>query len=111
LEKNQTTAESTRRQEGHETISFGMRVSVPPDVLIQELEGESVLLNLESERYFGLDDVGTRMWAVLSKSESLQGAYEALLAEYEVDPDLLRRDLLALVERLVENGLVEVGGA
>jgi hypothetical protein len=33
-----------------------------PEVLVQELEGEAVLLNLASERYFGLDDVGTRIW-------------------------------------------------
>ena len=39
-----------------------MRASIPPDVLLQELQGESVLLNLSSGRYFGLNGVGTRMW-------------------------------------------------
>jgi hypothetical protein len=91
-------------------IPFGMKASVPPDVLIQELQGESVLLNIRTGRYFGLDDVGTRMWAVLTTAESLQAAYDTLLAEYEVDGQRLERDFRTLVGNLVEHGLVEVHG-
>ena len=91
-------------------IPFGMKASVSPDVLIQELQGESVLLNIRTGRYFGLDDVGTRMWAVLTTAESLQAAYDTLLAEYEVDGQRLERDFRTLVGNLVEHGLVEVHG-
>jgi hypothetical protein len=91
-------------------ITFGMRAIVPPDVLIQELQGESVLLNLKSGRYFGLDEVGTRMWAAVTAAESLEAACDVLLGEYDVDADRLHADLRALVEKLVENGLVEVRG-
>jgi hypothetical protein len=92
-------------------ISFRMRASVPADVLVQELQGESVLLNLQSGRYFGLDEIGTRMWAVLTSASSLQAAYDTLLAEYDVEGPRLERDLRALVEKLVDNGLLEVTGA
>jgi hypothetical protein len=85
-----------------------MRVSVPRDVLIQELDGEAVLLNLDGGRYFGLDEVGTHMWKALTTSASIASVYEALLAEYDVDPQALRRDLEELVEKLVEHGLVAV---
>ena len=85
-----------------------MRVVVPADVLVRELDGESVILNLKSERYFGLDEVGTRIWAVLSTSESIQSAYEMLLSEYDVDGEQLRRDMQELVEQMVAHGLVEV---
>jgi tRNA A37 N6-isopentenylltransferase MiaA len=85
-----------------------MRVLVPVDVLIRELDGESVVLNLKSERYFGLDEVGTRIWTALSMSESIQSAYELLLCEYEVDAERLRLDLQNFVEQMVEHGLVEV---
>jgi hypothetical protein len=91
-------------------ITLGMRVSVPADVLVQELQGESVLLNVRSGRYFGLDEVGTRMWSALTTAESLQAACEALLAEYDVDAERLQKDLQALVEKLAEHGLVEVRG-
>ena len=92
-------------------ISFAMRTLVPADVLVQELQGESVLLNVRTGRYFGLDEVGTRMWAVLTTAESLQAACETLVAEYEVDRERLERDVRVLVEKLVEHGLVEVRGA
>ena len=61
------------------SISFAERLVLPEDVLISNVEGESVLLNLNSERYFGLDEVGTRMLSVLTTSNSIQTAYEALL--------------------------------
>ena len=89
-------------------ISFSDRVKVPDEVLISNLQDESVLLNLESERYFGLDPVGTRILSVLTTSDSIEAAYNTLVQEYEVDGQVLRQDLLALVENLVEQGLVQV---
>ncbi len=89
-------------------VSFSERVAIPTDVLIRELDGESVALNLDSERYFGLDEVGTRMVMCLSEADSIQTAYEMLLAEYDVDPDTLRQDLQTLIEDLLAHGLVEI---
>ena len=87
-------------------ISFSDRVRVPDDVLISNLQQESVILNLDSERYYGLDDVGTRFLSVLTTSDSIETAYERLHNEYDVDPQVLRNDLVALVENLVEQGLL-----
>lgn len=92
------------------TISHTAKVLAPAGVLVRELDGESVLLNLNSESYFGLDEVGTRMWAVLTASDSIQAAYESLLAEYEVEPEKLYQDLDNLIEKLVAHGLAEVAG-
>jgi hypothetical protein len=89
-------------------ISFSDRVRVPDDVLISRLQEESVILNLDSERYYGLDDIGTRMLSVLSTSESIEAAYESLRDEYDVDGQVLRQDLLALVENLLQKGIVTV---
>ena len=90
------------------SISFTDRVKVPEEVLISGLQDESVLLNLDSERYYGLDDVGTRMFSVLTSSDSVQSAWEKLKNEYDVDHEVLRQDLIALVESLAEQGLIEV---
>ncbi len=89
-------------------ISFTDRVKVPEEVLISGLQSESVILNLESERYFGLDDVGTRMMSVLTTADSIQAAYETLLEEYDVEGEVLRQDLTSIIEQLVEQGLVEI---
>jgi hypothetical protein len=88
-------------------ILFDKGVAVPPGVQCQELDGESVFLNLNSGRYFGLDEVGTRMWQVLTTAPSIQAAYEVLLAEYDTEAERLRQDLGDLLEKLVSNGLVE----
>jgi hypothetical protein len=88
------------------TISFTDRVAVPDGVLISHLQEESVILNLESERYLGLDDVGTRFLTVLTSSESIEAAYQQLSAEYDVDPQVLRQDLQALVDQLFDQGLL-----
>lgn len=89
-------------------ISFTDRVKVPDDVLISGLQTESVILNLDSERYFGLDEVGTRMMSVLTSADSIQAAYETLLEEYDVEGEVLRQDLTAIIEQMVEQGLVEI---
>jgi hypothetical protein len=90
------------------TTSFATRIAVAPDVMFRTVGDESVILNLKSETYLGLDPVGTRMWTVLTESESIEHAYEALLGEYEVDGPQLRRDLEEFVGKLVENDLVLV---
>ena len=89
-------------------ISFGNRVKAAQHVLVRELEGESVLLNLDSESYFGLDDVGTRMWSVLTTSETVQESFDILVGEFDVSREQLRSDLTALIESLIEHGLVEI---
>lgn len=88
------------------TVSFSDRVAVPDGVLISQLQEESVILNLESERYFGLDDVGTRFLTVLTTSESIEAAHQKLCDEYEIDPQVLRQDLLDLTEKLIDQGLL-----
>lgn len=89
-------------------ISFSDRVRVPDDVLISNLQEEFVILNLNSERYFGLDNVGTHMFSVLTNSDSIEAAYESLAREYDVDRQVLRQDLVALVENLLQQGLVKI---
>lgn len=84
-----------------------MRVSLPADVLVRRLKTESVLLSLRSEQYFGLDAVGTRMWEVLTTSESVAAACTLLLGEYDVEAAVLRQDALNLIAELVRHGLLE----
>ena len=90
--------------------SFTQRVSIPDHVMFRELEGESVILDLDSESYFGLNQVGTRAWQVLAEGGPIQDAYDALLAEFEVDAETLRADLLELVDDLAGRHLLEIHG-
>ena len=90
------------------SISFSDRVKIPDDVLISKLQEESVILNLDNERYFGLDDVGTRILSVLTTSDSIEAAYQRLVEEYDVDGQALRLDLLELVENLLTHGILQI---
>jgi len=90
------------------SFSNTAKVTVPDNILTQNVRGESVLLNLNDERYFCLDKVGTHMWTALSESESIQTAYEVLLDQYDVKADLLHRDLIDFVEKMVSDGCLEV---
>ena len=89
-------------------VTLLSRIKIPEDVLFHELSGEAVLLNLASGKYYGLDEVGTRIWLLLSEHKSLENAYQLLLKEYDVEEDRLRTDLFNLVEDLARNGLIEV---
>ena len=89
-------------------VSFSSRIKIPEAVLISRLQEESVILNLDSERYFGLDDVGTKFLNALTNSDSIEAAYQLLLDEYDVERDVLRTDLTVLVDHLLAQGLVEI---
>jgi hypothetical protein len=89
-------------------LTFTDRATVPAHVLVRILDRESVLLNLETERYFGLDETGTRMWQLVTASQDIKAAYQELLAEFDVEPELLRTNLTDLLGQLVENGLLQV---
>ncbi len=89
-------------------ISFENKVTVPSNVLVRVLDKEAVLLNIETERYFGLDEIGTRMWELTTTSPSVEIAYQALLNEYDVQPATLRQNLHDLLEKLQTNGLLNL---
>lgn len=92
------------------TIEFSSRIRPAQDVLVRELDGEAVLLNLDSESYYGLNQVGTRMWALVMESDSIQAAYEELANEYEVEAKTLKDDLRVQIEEWIEHGLARIDG-
>ena len=81
--------------------------TVSSDVLFQEVSGETVLLDLDSEQYFGLDAVGTRIWSLLKEGRAVREMVETLLAEYEVEPEQLAGDVRELLAALLDAGLIE----
>jgi hypothetical protein len=84
------------------------KVRVKKGIVFNEVAGEAVLLNKETGKYFTLDEVGARMWKLITQFGDLQPVYQALLEEYDVDPQRLEEDLLALTDKLVANALLEI---
>ncbi len=109
--RNEANRIPSLRQGAEETgsmVSFADRAEVLPHVLVRFLDKESVLLNLETERYFGLDETGTRMWQVVTTAPNIDAAYQELQNEFDVESELLRLHLTELLGRLVDNGLLQI---
>lgn len=84
------------------------RVIVNPDVVFRDVEGETVLLHLERGIYFGLDAVGTRVWASLVEHGRARPVVAELLEEFEVTGAVLEDDIARLLDALAENNLVTI---
>ncbi|MGI8838450.1 MAG: PqqD family protein [Pyrinomonadaceae bacterium] len=87
---------------------FTSTITISPDVMVRQVGEESVLLDLKTERYLGLDDVSSRMWQVLTNGASIDSAYQTLLAEFDVNPERLRNDLDEFVQELLKLELVQI---
>ena len=84
-------------------------VRIHPSTLHRELQGEGVLLQLDTGEYFGLDDVAERMWTLMALHGDLAVVEARLLDEFDVDRETLSRDLRGLVDELIKRQLVQAG--
>jgi len=80
---------------------------VPAEVHFQLLGGEGILLDLRNQLYFGLDDVGCRIWQLVRETGSEAAICAALMREYEVPEEEVRGDLGEWLDELLERGLLE----
>lgn len=92
------------------TVTLERTLQRSEDVLFQEVGGEAVLLDMASEQYFGLDPVGTRIWELIDGQRTLAQIHGVLCDEYDVEPERIGDDLLALAESLLQAGLAKPGG-
>ena len=88
-----------------------MPLRVAENVVSRDLADESVLLNLDTGTYFGLDAVGTRLWHLLAEHGSPESAIETLLTEYDVDAPRLQKDVDALIDQLIDKKLLAADAA
>ncbi|MEW6607268.1 MAG: PqqD family protein [bacterium] len=78
------------------------------DQVSTSLGEEVVILSLKSEEYFGLKDVGAYIWNIIQEPKTVKDILEAIVNEYDVEPERCKGDLLALLEQLAEEGIIEV---
>ncbi len=91
-------------------LDIPSRVRIRDDVLYQYLQGETVLLDLASGTYYGLDSVGTRVWQGIEQHGQLNKVREAILNEYDVSEQQCDADLVDIVADLINKGLLESVG-
>jgi hypothetical protein len=89
-------------------LSLDDRLVIPSTVVARDLDGETVMLNLDTGIYFGLDPVGSVIWNQLREPTRLRSVRDRLLAEFDVDADTAAADLLRLAEQLLDRGLIRL---
>ena len=82
------------------------RLSIPPQVMSRVVGDETVVLDLESGMYFGLDGVGKRIWESIGQGRTLGETATTIVSEFEVDEATARADVVDFVGELVERGLL-----
>jgi hypothetical protein len=90
-------------------VSLADRVTASPNVIFRALGNEAIVLSLDGGMYFGLDEVGMRIWQLL-ETHDLAGVAAALAGEYDIEPALVESDVVAFVETLAGKGLVQRAG-
>lgn len=85
------------------------KVQVSDDVVARQVGEETMLLDLGSGKYFGLNPVGGRFWQLLEDGQSAAQARDTLLDEFAVEQEQLDGDLADLIDQLAEAGLITVG--
>ena len=89
-------------------MDLNKKITLSDDVISQEVSGETVLLDLASENYFGLDEVGTRIWQLIKENGDLELVVKTLLEEYDVTEETLTADLDALLGEISKLGLIKI---
>lgn len=83
------------------------KVTIPAQVMARQVGEETVILDLASGTYFGLDAVGARIWQLLTEGRSSAEVCDTMLAEFEVSRDEFERDLFDLLSTLADKGLIQ----
>jgi hypothetical protein len=90
------------------SISLNSHLMIPEEVLSTTVGDESVLLNLRTGTYFGLDVVGTRFFQLLGAGDRLSTVHRTMMDEFEVSAERLEHDLLHLSEQMAAKGLLSI---
>jgi len=88
------------------THRFNQTVIISAEALSQEVNGETVVLDLKTEQYFGLDKVGTRIWQLINEHRELQTTFDVMKEEFDVEGDRLESDMNMLLTEMMKSGLI-----
>ncbi len=87
-------------------MNLDTKLSVPSQVMSRLVGDETVLLDLASGIYFGLDGVGKRIWESVAEGRSLEETATVVTAEFEVDDARAQEDVIEFASELMERGLL-----
>ncbi len=102
---------NAHKQMSSHSISQNSVVVVIPDQVSSDLAGESIILNLKSGTYYGLNEVGSSIWKLIQEPKAVSDICESILDEYEVDAQTCEKEVQSLINDLLDAQLVEIRDA
>jgi Coenzyme PQQ synthesis protein D (PqqD) len=90
------------------TIADATMISRSPSVLIEEVDGEIVMLSIERGRYFGLDHIGSDIWKRIEPPCSFATLIDGLAADYEADRATIVSDVQSLLGHMAKHDVVRL---
>jgi len=89
-------------------ISERSTIVLTKDQVSADLSGEAAILNLKTSTYFGLNTVGASIWKLIREPKTISQIRDAIVQEYDVEPDRCEHDILELLQELSKHGLIEI---
>jgi PAS domain-containing protein len=90
-------------------VALKDKVELVSDGLVwNDLDGETVMMSVRTGKYYGLGEIGTRLWELMRRPVDVSAVLEILTEEYEVEREVLKRDVCAFLGKLAKEGLVRV---
>lgn len=79
------------------------------EIVAAEMDGETVMINIDTGKYYGIDPIGSKIWGYLAAPKTLAELVDALVAEYDVDRDHCKADVTEFLTYMSGEGLVKLG--
>ena len=92
------------------TITTSTLVAAAAGQVSSDLAGEAIILSLQTGMYYGLGQVGARIWELLRTPTRVADIRDAIVQQYDVEPNRCERDVLDFLHHLAEQGLIEASG-
>lgn len=83
-------------------------VSQIEEIVASDIDGETVMMSVENGKYYGLDDIGSRIWKLIEKPIKVSDLIDTLLKKYNVGRETCEKDVLKFLNQLIDDRILQV---
>lgn len=91
-----------------ETMDFSSKIAFPDTLFIQDIDGEKLIYNMQENSYFALKAISREIWEYLYEGRSLEETLDILLEKYDIDREILERDMESFIHSLIDSRLLSL---
>ncbi|MGA6841345.1 lasso peptide biosynthesis PqqD family chaperone [Priestia megaterium] len=91
-------------------IAKNTLVSQKPGNIVSDMDGEKVMLSIQSSKYFNLGEIGGEIWGLIKEPTSIHNLVKTIQSQYDVDQDECEQQVTAFLNQLIEEELIIVEG-